>query len=283
MWRGVPVSQTGIVSGTGARLLYFRGFLHPRPWWQQHMHRSCIVTETRGRWEGYRLLRPLNKKGVAVPCNSCEAPPPLCSQRTYKVLTDHGALRWLMNPEGRWQGGSRDPGYIWPGSWAPRRAKPWKCRWPFPTSLRQLETLWTQCVERGMFGPARASGGWRRKEQSQWWGLSLWRLHNTLFPKGRMEVPVRVLRSLVILSNMESKVVTLYRGRHQARGTECRTPTRWKPSETDELVHSSGSENKNEERDTLPLIKRPSVEWWLNHGWFAAVYIMIAESSNTWT
>ena len=61
--------------------------------------------------------------------------------------------------------------------------------------------------------------------ESQWWGLSLWKLHTTLFPKGKMQVPVRVLRLPVILSNMEPKVVTLCRGRHQAWGTECTTPT----------------------------------------------------------
>ena len=30
----------------------------------------------------------------------------------FKVRTDHSALRWLMNPEGRWQGGSSNPGYM---------------------------------------------------------------------------------------------------------------------------------------------------------------------------
>ena len=68
---------------------------------------------------------------------------------------------------------------------------------------------WTQWVERGMFGPARPSGGWQRKEQSQWWGLSLWRLHNTLFPKGRMEVTVRVLRLLVIYIVQHEAVIRL--------------------------------------------------------------------------
>ena len=71
--------------------------------------------------------------------------------RHFKVRTDHGALRWLMNPDEAEGKLDRDSGHIWLKSWAPPRAKPWKCKWPFPMSLRQMQTFWTQRVK-GMLG-----------------------------------------------------------------------------------------------------------------------------------